>query len=201
MSDDTKPNEELEALKEENKFQKDQLAKLAEKIEKLEAASKQSAESEEKAEDEQVVSKEMPDEVKKQIADALEKAAKAEEAFAKLKDEQLEKDHIAKAAVFKNLSQKPEEFGPILKRISTNKCTEEDFQKLLSVLIAANDSVEKALLSERGSSTAIESEAITKLDTLAKARAQEKGISYHIAYDQVMKENPGLYLQYKSEQN
>jgi len=94
--------------------------------------------------------------------------------IAKMADDNLTKDYVAKAGEFDQLGVKPEEFGTVLKSIAT--ISPESYAKIESVLKAANEAIAKGgLFTELGTgstgATAVSKEdAWAQIETLADAR-------------------------------
>lgn len=141
----------------------------------------------------------LPKEVQEQINKALKDADDARQELAKMQDATDTVIYVAKASELKSLTQKPEEFGPLLKRVAGNKTTAEDVAVLETVLKSANATI-ATLLKTQGSDNGQQAgEATAKLDTLAKALAKSGSMTYEAAYAEVTKANPELYTQYVAE--
>lgn len=141
----------------------------------------------------------LPKEVQEQINKALKDADDARQELAKMQDATDTVVYIAKASELKSLAQKPEEFGPLLKRIANNKATAEDVSALETLLKSANGTI-ATLLKAQGSDNGQQAgEATAKLDALAKALAKSGSMTYEAAYAEVTKSHPELYTQYVAE--
>ena len=129
--------------------------------------------------------------------ESLRKVQELEAVIKAEHDRQLTKEFVAKAGEFRNLAIRPEDLGPVLKRIS--EASAEDYKLVESVLKAANEALEaNRLLDEIGSGVAMSGSA-GQLDARAKELTQKSNISYEQAVDRILQENPELYTQYLTE--
>lgn len=125
----------------------------------------------------------------------------ATKALAKLADERAEAsfvDEVRKS--FTALPIKPEDFGPVLKRVMTS-ISDDDGKELRRVLKAA-DALAKAGARTVGASgtppsDSAEAEIEAKAQEMAKSSAGK--IGYAAAYDRVLKDHPELYKRYLEE--
>lgn len=151
-----------------------------------------------------VVPEEMKESVKKLYDDkeSIQKAkTEAEEKIKKAEDEKLTAEYIEKAKSLKNIAQKPEEFGVILKQLS--QAAPEEAKKLFDVLKAADTALEKAgLFAEVGTSGGGEpATAWGKIEKQAEVMAAKENISKAEATTKVMEQNPKLYDDYLKEKS
>ena len=120
--------------------------------------------------------------------DAAEDRAATEQTIAKVRSD------------FPNLPVKAEDFGPVLKRVLKG-ATAEDRAEVERVLKAASAAVDGTKLTKElgdGGDDKTKS-ATAQLDSMAKAKAAEKGVSYYVAYSEVLSDNPELYQQSLTE--
>ncbi len=142
---------------------------------------------------------ELPPEAQAQIKKALDEAAAATTALAKMRDDHDTAVFTAKAANLKSLPQKAEEFGPVLKRIAQNKASPEDVIALETILKAADAALAKGLLTPAGNDSGASSVAADQLDAIAKKIAAEEKTDFAKAYVKAVDQNPALYSQYVRE--
>lgn len=179
---------------EEVTFLKDSLKTVTAKADKLEAeVAKKDPTEEDKL-------KSLPVAVRKDIEDLKKANADAQAELAKVRDDSMSSVYLAKASSLRGLAQKPEEFGPVLKRIATNKATPEDILKLETVLTAASTAAEKGITQEHGDNRPagddLSKAAADKLDTIAKQISADEKVNYFTAYAKATERNPGLYKDY-----
>lgn len=149
--------------------------------------------------DKQAVFKSLPEEVKKYIQDVEKRAKDAEEIAKKEREERITKEFIAKAAQFKAIAVKPEEFGPVLKSISEYNA--DVYSKLEAVLKAANEVVEKSKLFESiGKSTSESGSVWAQIESKANEIVQKNAsMTKEQAVAKILRENPNLYVAYQQE--
>jgi chromosome segregation ATPase len=161
------------------------------KIAELEKAK---ADAEAKAADEKAA-------LEKAKKDAEDKAAELEKAVAAEKEAKEVTESIQKAAnLFKNLPEKPEALGPLLRQI--RKADAKAADQIESILVKA-DALVKQSLEPKGTSKAQDA-SNTALDEINK-RAKEllaagKVTSLAKGFDQVLKDDKKLYDRYVAEQ-
>jgi len=140
-------------------------------------------------------------ELKKSLGETQTALTKAQEDLSKASDETLTKEYIEKAKAYTHLpGVKPEELGPVMKRIAENKATPEDITAMQGIFKAANEAVEKGgLFGEIGGSGAGSTDnpadqfnALVK-GIIAKSAA---GMDYAEAVSKAAAENPALYAAY-----
>ncbi len=157
-------------------------------------------ELEKKAQDLEAKGNQVPEEVTKQLDDLKKRADQAEEALRKERDERLTKEFVAKAAGFKNLPVKPEEFGPVMKSLAEKD--PENYAKVEAALKAADEAAGKAgLLGEIGSSAApAGGTAMAKLEGAAQElRKSDPNLSKEQAVAKALEQHPELYEDYIRE--
>lgn len=184
-----KANEEIEALRALVKSQEDTAA---------------DAEVEPSQDD---ILKAAPESVRKMIeslaaekAEALAKAAEAEDALRKERDAAADAAAIEKVRGWSNLSIDADTVGPALRHLSD---VDADLAKAVeSTLDAANAQAESAaIFAEIGKSASpAGGDALSKMETLAKAAVEAGTAStYEQAFADVAITNPDLYAQHLSE--
>lgn len=140
--------------------------------------------------------------IQKQDEQATELAA-AKEAVAKADDTLLSRQMVEKAARLNHVAA-TDDLAPLLKEASL-KLDSESFEKLTTVLEAAQDRISKGdLFSEMGSRSFGNDVSKTDADSQLIAKAKElveKGgdITFEAAYAKAMEQNPDLYAQYTFE--
>lgn len=123
--------------------------------------------------------------------------------FEKSENERITKEFVAKAGELKNLSITPAEFGPVLK--SVNDTSPEAFEKVMTVLKAADEALAKSELFEsKGSDAKIAGAgAWDKIEKLAAGMVEKSsdGLTKAKAIDLVLKSEEGkkLYSDYLNE--
>lgn len=149
----------------------DYIASLEAKVEKAAPVADPPAASAEGAED---IYKGLPEAVVKILKDTTTQNKQLAEQVAKMADEKLTTEYVAKASQFDKLGIKAEEFGTVLKSIAS--VSPEAYAKVEAVLKAANEAIAKgALFTELGSSsggaTAVsKDDAWAQITELANAR-------------------------------
>jgi hypothetical protein len=118
--------------------------------------------------------------------------------LAKMEDERLTKEFIAKAQEYP-YAGKAEEFGLILKEISQKTPTAyEALEKTLGAMTAQIK--EGNLFKEVGKSTGpAPTSVIGKVTELAKTKVVPGKVTLEKAIDIVLRENPDLYNEYRKE--
>lgn len=197
MSTEERLDEALKALEKAN-------ARIAE-MEK-EMASKGEPEME-KAEEEEDMMKSAPEsvrkafeEMQKQADEANAKAAAAEEALRKERDERADAEAVEKAReTFAALGIDPTVIGPALRRLTE---VDEPLAKAVGeTLTAANAKVESAdIFTEIGSTPVQTGSAFHKAESMAKAAvADGTAATYEQALSDVFMSDPALYNDYLAE--
>ncbi|RJQ04429.1 MAG: hypothetical protein C4551_10775 [Bacillota bacterium] len=126
-------------------------------------------------------------------AEELEKVLKAE------RDERLRKEYVAKAAEYKHLAVKPEEFGLVLKAIAEK--APDELAKVEAVLKAADEALgQSALFAEIGRGGEGGGSAMAKIEKAAGEIVQKDGkLTREQAVARVLDEHPDLYAEYLRE--
>jgi hypothetical protein len=175
--------EELQSALDEANAENEELKT---KLEKLKSTVKK--EDGEEGED---VLKSLPESLRKEYEEAIKKAEDNEKAIEKMKDESLEKEWIGKAKD----ADLTEEIGKSLKNLAKSDAELAGalYDEMARLSKAVNES---ELLKEKGGNGS-QSDAKTRIDTMAKERAKDKGISYEKAYAEIYKENAELRKELK----
>jgi hypothetical protein len=184
------PEEELQAALDEANAKNEKLMMELEALKgQLEAKEGTGAEGE----SEEDMVKAMPESMRKNYEEAIQKAKEQAAALDKMRDDQLEKEWITKAKE----ADLTEEVGKTLKNLAKENPETAgvlyDEMARLSKAVNAGD-----LLKEKGGNGG-QADAKTRIDTMAKERAEEQGISYEKAYAAIYKENAQLRKELKEE--
>lgn len=136
----------------------------------------------------------LPESVRKQLADGKEAA----EAVAKMKAERETDEFITKARDYNVGDVK--EVGGMLYRISKGCTTADDLKTIETVLKAAGEQAKTAAL-YKAAGVSLPSSVDGDPEALLKAKAEEiqkanKGMTFAVAYDQALAENPTIYNAY-----
>jgi hypothetical protein len=140
------------------------------------------------------------EELVKKAAEAEQKAAATEAVLKAERDERLRKEWIAKAAEYKHLPAKPEEFGLVLKALSEK--APEELAKLEQVLKAADEQIgQGALFKEVGSGAApVGGTAWAKIEAAANALVQKDDkLTHEQAIRKAIELHPELYEEHVKE--
>jgi hypothetical protein len=132
-------------------------------------------------------------EAEQKRADELAKAAKVEKDLRLLGEFEV----VAKAKLG-NLSGSDKDKAVLLKSMSEN-LPEEEYKKALELMEAGSVAMAKHFQPVGASGAIGEATAQGKMQTMAKALATEKGITYSKALIEVGKANPQLYADYQQE--
>lgn len=168
-------------------------AEKAEAAAKIAALEKAAAETAEKAEAERAA-------LEKAAVDAAAKAVELEKALAVEKEAKEVSEAIQKAAAsYKNLPEKPEDLGPLLRTVRKADAAAAD---RLEALLVKVDAIAKAALDPRGTSVGGDA-AATALDEIRK-RAEGlvkagKANTIAKAFDEVLRTDKDLYTRYEAE--
>jgi hypothetical protein len=142
----------------------------------------------------------VPAEMKESVEKLFKQMTDAQALIKKADEDRLTAEYIEKAKALKNISQKPEEFGVILKQIT--QAAPEQAKVLYEVLKAADASLGKAgLFAEIGTSG--NGEATTawgKIEKSAEVMAAKDKITKAEAISKILEENPALYTDFLNEQ-
>lgn len=141
----------------------------------------------------------VPEEMKESVEKLFKQMTDAQAMVKKAEDDKLTAEYIEKAKELKNIAQKPEEFGVILKQIS--QAAPEQAKVLYEILKAADVSLGKAgLFAEIGSTGGGEpATAWDKIEKSAEAMAAKEKITKAEAVSKILDENPALYNDYLNE--
>lgn len=141
----------------------------------------------------------VPEEMKDSVEKLFKQMTDAQELIKKAEDEKVTREYVAKAAEYKNLAVKPEEFGLTLKALAT--AAPAEYTKLEAVLKAADAALTKGgLFAEIGTSGGGEqATAWGKIEKAAEARAAKENITKAEAVSKILDENPALYNEYLTE--
>lgn len=171
--------------------------KLAEAVAKLADLNKK---NDVEKKDDDINKDELPEGIRKRFEYLEKKDKDNQEMISKLLEEKENNVFIKKAAVFKNLTVVPDEFGPLLNKIS-KALPEGDFEKLMAVFTSANEVIGKGkLFEEEGTAGDTGGDALKKMDTLAsEIMKADPTITKEKAFIKVMEQNPELYNQYLDE--
>jgi hypothetical protein len=141
----------------------------------------------------------LPEPVRKALKDAEDRAAEAERLAKAERDTRLDAEYVAKARNWK--IGEAEELGKALRKVAdvdseSAKVIEKAFKAAAEQVATAS-----ALFKEFGHNSAAPDSAEGRLESLAKARAAEKGESFAKAYDEVLRTEEGkaLYKQMNNE--
>jgi hypothetical protein len=135
----------------------------------------------------------------KEHEDTAKKAQELEAQIKKAENEKVTKEYIEKAATYKNLAIKADEFGPVLKAIAL--ANPDEYAKVEAVLKAADVALSKGgLFAEIGSAGGGEpATAWGKIEKSAEAMATKDKITKAAAVSKIIEENPNLYDEYLNE--
>lgn len=137
-----------------------------------------------------------------QRAEAAEKAAAADrEAVAKMRDEDLTRQFVAKAATFSHLGTTPEAFGPILKAAAGSMDAETyvELERILTSAEKASAEAERILAATTGASNASTAPVTEKVRTLVMAKqAADPSLDAITAEAAVWAEHPELVTEYRA---
>jgi hypothetical protein len=145
----------------------------------------------------------LPENVAKVLKETITKNQDMEKQIAKMADEKIEKTYIDKAAEFKHLNVKPEEFGLVLKKFAIADA--DAYTKLETVLKSANEAIEKGgLFQEIGTANGAsvvtsKEEAWNEIKKLATAKVTKgESKTEAEAIEEVLKTAEGrkLYARY-----
>lgn len=136
----------------------------------------------------------------KQNEEAVKKAEELEKVLKAEREERLRKEYIAKAAGFKHLPVKPEEFGLVLKGLAEK--APEEYSKVEGLLKVVDEALGQGkLFSELGrSGEGAGGSAWAKIEKAASEIVQKDGkLTREQAVAKVLDEHPELYEEYLRE--
>jgi predicted ATP-dependent endonuclease of OLD family len=140
--------------------------------------------------------------VRERIEKAETERAALAERVAKMEDEALTAQYVAKAAEFRTVEQDVDGLAALLKDVAKN-CSIESAQAIERVLKGATarlDEAHRLITAEIGTATALDAtDAGRQIETLAKARAEQTGESMPVATAAILNDNPHLYEQARAE--
>ena len=180
---------------------------LVAKVADLEAAAQIVAEVEETVAevaplDEEEILKALDPSVRERIEKAESERAALVERVAKMEDDAATAEFIAKAAEFKTVNSDADRLGALLKDVAKN-CTAESAVTLDEVLKGTAgrlDEAHRLITAELGSVAGLDStDAGQRIESLAKARSAESGVSMPVATAAILNENPDLYEQARAQ--
>lgn len=137
-----------------------------------------------------------------------ERFAATEKLARRLADEAEERDFVVKAAGFRHLPVKAEDFGPVLRRVVKGGATTADLAELDRVLVAADAAIGTARLTRSlgvpvhgtgdtaGGAEGVWGEICRKADALV---AKGGDLSVEMARERIMELSPDLYRRYREE--
>lgn len=139
--------------------------------------------------------------IRKMVEDANAKAAEAEAIAKAERDARLNREFLAKAESLPFVPGEDKAKADVLKSAAA-LLPDEQYQELEKMLSSMNEMLSKSeFLKTAGNGVASEDSATGRLEALAKSRANEKGVSYEKALDEVLSENPDLYAESMKEGN
>lgn len=140
------------------------------------------------------------------FVEALWKSKDAEAKIQKERDEltaaKVLKEFVEKAGSYENLNTTADDLGPILKEIS-EKCGEEIFKKVETVLKAADAQVKEAGVTDQSgsdNSSGSAGDVEAQIEAKVKAIAKEDKISNSAAYNKFMSTDEGAELYRKLQE-
>jgi hypothetical protein len=135
----------------------------------------------------------------KENEDIRKKAEETEKLLKAERDERLRKEFIAKAAGYKHLAVKPEEFGLVLKALAEK--APEELAKIEAVLKAADEAIGQGkLFAEAGRGGEGAGSTWAKIEKMASEIVQKDGkMTREQAIAKVLEEHPELYDEYLRE--
>ncbi len=145
--------------------------------------------------------KNLSPEVRKVIEDSQKEAKEAVDLAKRLEQEKLEGEFVTKAKQFSKVVTKPEQLGPVLKRIADH--SKEDYQVIEAVLKAAEEMATRAdlLYKELGSGADLGGgDAWDRIEKKAEEiKKHQPEITKEAAIQKAINENPALYTEYQKE--
>lgn len=142
-------------------------------------------------------------EIRKQLEAERAESAALKERVAKMEDDQLTREYVAKAAAFPHLpGLVTADLGLVLKAADRGlPISKELGEKLTKAIASINATIAKSTLLEgKGSSAPTPTDAQGKIEGIAKAlRDKDPTLTSAKAYAKALKENPELYRQHEAE--
>lgn len=177
--------------------------KLAKRVTELEGEVKKHAPGPTQEE----LMKNVPDAIKKQMADQEKEIKDTKEKLAKSEDERLAKQYAAEVSdSFGSLALDPKKDGPVLKAID-EKLSKDEAARVREILTSTNALLEKSdLFVEKGAGGGdgggAGGTAWAQIQKLAKEKVDKKECeTIELAIDAVMHDKPELYEQHQAETN
>lgn len=136
--------------------------------------------------------------IRKMVEDAQAEAAEANSIAKAERESRLNREFLEKAASLPFVPGETQEKADILKAASES-LTAEQYGALEKMLRGANDSMKASGIFKVNGSGQNTEGAEGRIESLAKARAEEKEITYEQAYDEILTENPDLYERSEAE--
>lgn len=158
-------------------------------------------EDEDEEDMEKALLKSIPEPVRQMLHKAQFDADFAREELRKEREAKRDREYVAKARQWDNLTLDPEEVGPALRRLADAEPVLSD--AIEKALDAVNAQAESASIFEelgRGTSSPSDSDAFSKVQSLAKS-AYERGdfATIEQAISATVATNPDLYTAYRAE--
>ena len=140
------------------------------------------------------------------VRSRIEKAAAERnvlaERVAKMEDEALTRDFVAKATEFNAVDADADSLGALLKDVAKNCDTEtvQTLERLLKSTAAKITESQRLILAEIGTAAGLDlTDAGQRIESLAKARAEQTGEAMPVATAAILNDNPHLYEQARAE--
>ena len=154
--------------------------------------------------DEEEILKALDPAMRERIEKAELDRAVLTERVAKMEDDAATAEFVAKAAEFKTVNSDAERLGALLKDVAKN-CAAESAVTLDEVLKGTAgrlDEAQRLITAELGSVAGLDStDAGQRIESLAKARSAESGVSMPVATAAILNENPDLYEQARAQRS
>jgi hypothetical protein len=188
---------EVAALLTEIEAERDAAVAKAAELEQAQIAS-----GDEDEDTEDAVLKSLDPTVRERIEKAETERAELAERIAKMEDDALTSQFIAKAADYKSVDADVDGVGSLLKDVAKH-CAPESAQTLERVLKAASarlDEAHRLITAEIGTAAGLDTtDAGRKIEALAKARSEQTGEAMPVATAAILNDNPDLYEQARAQ--
>jgi hypothetical protein len=188
---------EVAALLTEIEAERDAAVAKAAELEQAQIAS-----GDEDEDTEDAVLKSLDPTVRERIEKAETERAELAERIAKMEDDALTSQFIAKAADYKSVDADVDGVGSLLKDVAKH-CAPESAQTLERVLKAASarlDEAHRLITAEIGTAAGLDTtDAGRKSEALAKARSEQTGEAMPVATAAILNDNPDLYEQARAQ--
>ena len=119
-----------------------------------------------------------------------------------MEDEALTRDFVAKATEFNAVDADADSLGALLKDVAKNCDTEtvQTLERLLKSTAAKITESQRLILAEIGTAAGLDlTDAGQRIESLAKARAEQTGEAMPVATAAILNDNPHLYEQARAE--